>query len=210
MRTRRSLPWMVLQVAVRPVARLMFDLKVYGRENIPAEGGVLIVSNHQSCLDPILLPLHLRRPLNYIAWSALFANPVFGWALRTVFNAFPVRLRSADVGAIKETIRRLRAGHMMNIYPEGERTPNGEIRPLLPGVALVAQRSGAAIVPAVIVGTFDAWPLQRRFPRCRPVRIAFGPPLQLAGLTREEIMAKIDTTLRSMFAELSCRDAARR
>jgi 1-acyl-sn-glycerol-3-phosphate acyltransferase len=201
-KTEASFWWRLLRALVRPVAKLLFDLKVYGREHIPAEGGVLIVSNHQSYLDPILLPLHLDRPLNYIAWSAFFRNPLLGWFLRSVLNAFPVRLRSADVGAIKETIRRLHAGHLMNIYPEGERTPDGEIGPLLPGVALIAQRSRAAIIPAIIVGAFEAWPIQRKFPRRRPIRIQFGPPLDLTGLQRDEAIATIDRTLREMLAAL--------
>jgi 1-acyl-sn-glycerol-3-phosphate acyltransferase len=208
MKAERSLAWKCLQTLVRPLALFLFDLEVYGRENIPTRGGVLIVSNHQSYLDPILLPLWLERPLNYIAWSKFFENPFLGWILRSVFNAFPVRLRSADVGAIKETIRRLRAGHLMNIYPEGERTPNGEIGPLLGGVSVIVQRAGAAIVPAVIVGAYDAWPLHRRFPRRRPVRIRYGPPMDLTGLGRDELMVKIDGTLRQMYAELSAQAAA--
>jgi 1-acyl-sn-glycerol-3-phosphate acyltransferase len=91
MKLERSLAWKCLQTLVRPLATLLLDLKVYGCRNIPARGGVLIVSNHQSLLDPILLPLWLNRPLNYIAKSELFVNPYFAKFLRSVLNAFPVR-----------------------------------------------------------------------------------------------------------------------
>ncbi|TWT41878.1 1-acyl-sn-glycerol-3-phosphate acyltransferase [Phycisphaerae bacterium RAS1] len=202
MTTQTTFFWSVLRSFVRPLATLLFDLKVHGQEHIPREGGVLIVSNHQSLLDPILLPLRLERPLNYIAKSELFRNPVVAWFLRRVLNAFPVRMGHGDVRAVKETIHRLQEGHLMNIYPEGSRTVDGEIAPLQGGVALIVQRARVAVVPAVIVGAFDAWPFPRRFPRLRPIRILFGPPMELAGLDRDEILAVIDRTLRSMFAEL--------
>ncbi|MCB9853666.1 MAG: 1-acyl-sn-glycerol-3-phosphate acyltransferase [Phycisphaerales bacterium] len=202
MRLKRSLPWKCIQAFVRPLAVLLFDLKVDGQENIPAEGGVLIVSNHQSVLDPILLPIRLNRPFNYIAKSELFRNRMFAWFLRWVFNAFPVHQGHSDVKAVKETIRRLQAGHVMNIYPEGARTEDGEIGPLQSGVALIVERAQVAVVPAVIVGAFEVWPIHKRFFRRGPIRIRFGPPLYLAGLDREEILATIDRTLRSMFAAL--------
>jgi 1-acyl-sn-glycerol-3-phosphate acyltransferase len=187
---------------------LLFDLKVDGRENIPSEGGVLIVSNHQSLLDPILLPIRLERPFNYIAKSELFQNRMFAWFLRWVFNAFPVHQGHSDVKAVKETIRRLQAGHVMNIYPEGARTEDGEIGPLQPGVALIVERAQVPVVPAVIVGAYEAWPIHRRFLRRGSIRIRFGPPMDLAGRDRDEILAIIDRTLRTMFPALRAECAA--
>ena len=202
MRKEHSFLWKCLQLVVRPVAVFLFDLKVYGRDNIPAHGGVLIVSNHQSLLDPILLPLRLDRPLNYIAKSELFMNPVFAWFLRSILNAFPVRQGHGDVRAVKETIQRLQEGHLMNIYPEGARTEDGEIAPLQRGVALIVERAQVIVIPAVIVGAFEAWPIHRKFLRRWPVRIQFGPAMDLTGLDRDEILAAIDWTLRSMFVAL--------
>lgn len=209
MRTEHSFLWKCLQVIVRPLAFFLFDLKVYGREHIPAQGGVLIVSNHQSLLDPILLPLRLGRPLNYIAKSELFRNRFFAWFLRSILNAFPVRQGQGDVRAVKETIMRLQEGHLMNIYPEGARTEDGEIAPLQRGVALIVERAQVAVVPAVIVGAFEAWPIHRKFFRRRPVRIQFGPPMNLAGLERDKILTTIDRTLRRMFATLRAQVASR-
>lgn len=210
MKLQRSVPWRCLQTITRPLAMLLFSLKVYGCQNIPAHGGVLIVSNHQSYLDPILLPLRLTRPLNYIAKAELFENRFCAWFLRSILNAFPVRQGHGDVRAVKETIQRLKEGHVMNIYPEGSRTADGEIASLQRGVGLIVQRAQVTIVPAVIVGAFDAWPIQRRFFRPRPIWIQFGPPMDLAGRQRDEIMATIDRTLRSMFATLSAQAAAQR
>lgn len=208
MRLTRSLPWKCIQAVVRPFAVLLFNLKVEGQKYIPSEGGVLIVSNHQSVLDPILLPIHLNRPFNYIAKSELFRNPMFAWFLRWVFNAFPVHQGHTDIKAVKETIRRLQAGHVMNIYPEGARTEDGEIAPLKSGVALIVERAQVAVVPAVIIGAFEAWPIRRKFFRRHPIQIRFGPPMDLTGLDRDEILATIDRTLRTMFADLSAEVAA--
>ncbi|HWL92971.1 MAG TPA: lysophospholipid acyltransferase family protein [Phycisphaerae bacterium] len=206
MKIQRSLSWKLLQTLVRPFAVLFFDLKIYGSHHIPPDGGVLIVSNHQSLLDPILLPLHLRRPLNFIAKSELFSNRVFAWFLRSILNAFPVRQGQGDVRAVKETIQRLQEGHLMNIFPEGARTLDGEIAPLLGGVALIIERAKVVVVPAVIVGAYDAWPIHRKFFRRRPVRIEFGPPMELVGLDRDETLAAIDGRLRHMFQELRAKD----
>ena len=118
MPTERSLAWRSCQVLARVLTTLLFDLKVFGRHNVPKRGGVLIVSNHQSNLDPVLMAVRLSRPLNYIAKSELFEGRVGGWLLRRLFNAFPVRQGAGDVGAVKETIQRLQEGHVLNIYPE--------------------------------------------------------------------------------------------
>ena len=100
MNTKRSLAWKRLQALARTLATLLFGLKVFGHRHVPAHGGVLIVSNHQSLLDPILLPLRLARPLNYIAKSELFESPYLGWFLRSIVNAFLVRQ-----GAVLQTLR---------------------------------------------------------------------------------------------------------
>src|SRR5689334_13780892 len=137
----RTLAWKSCQALARIVTTLLFDLKVHGRHNVPRHGGALIVSNHQSFLDPALLAVRLDRPLNYIAKSELFEGAIGGWLLRSVFNSFPVRQGHSDVGAVKETIQRLREGHLLNIYPEGARTTDGEIAELQKGVALIIHRA---------------------------------------------------------------------
>jgi 1-acyl-sn-glycerol-3-phosphate acyltransferase len=134
--------WKCLKAVARPLATALFDLKVYGRRNVPRRGGVLIVSNHQGNLDPVLLAVALDRPLNYIAKSELFDNQWSGRFLR-LLNAFPVRQGAGDVGAMRETLHRLRQGHVLNIYPEGARTEDGEIAVLQKGVAAIVRRCDA-------------------------------------------------------------------
>jgi 1-acyl-sn-glycerol-3-phosphate acyltransferase len=199
----RSIRWKFLQILARILTTILFDLKVYGRRNIPPRGGVLIISNHQGNLDPVVIAVRLHRPVNYIAKSELFRGHWSLWLLHAV-NAFPVRQGTGDVGAVKETIHRLRQGHLLNMYPEGSRTEDGRIAPLLRGVALIVRRANVPVVPAVIVGSFEAWPIHRVWPRPWPVKVKFGPPMNLTGMEPDQMIATIDHQLRTMFEELQC------
>jgi 1-acyl-sn-glycerol-3-phosphate acyltransferase len=194
--------WKCLRPPIRLITDAAFDLQVFGTENIPKQGGVLIVSNHQSVLDPVVLAVHLARPVSYIAKSELFEiSPIISWALRSM-GGFPVHQGAADVGALKESIRRLDEGHILNLFPEGARTPDGEIGRMERGVALIERRAKVPIVPAAITGAFEAWPITRGYPRRWPIRVQFGPPMLLAHLKPEAIIATIDQTLRRMYREL--------
>jgi len=193
--------WSLWRAMLRIVVTLMFDVKVYNRHHIPKTGGVLMISNHQSYADPVLIGAYLRRPMSYLAKSELFRNRIFGWWLLKL-RAFPVKQGTGDVGAVKETIRRLKQGHMLNIFAEGGRCSDGEIGPIQSGAALVVKRAGVPIVPCVIDGAFEAWPSNRKFPKCHPIRVMYGPPLDVEGMSAKNITALIDRTLRAMFAEL--------
>jgi 1-acyl-sn-glycerol-3-phosphate acyltransferase len=185
----------------RVFTSMAFDLKVYGRPHVPLSGGVIIAANHQSYLDPVLVGSQLRRPLSFLAKSELFENRYFGWLIRNL-NAFPVRQGEGDVGAVKETIRRLQEGHALTIFPEGSRSPDGELQPIQPGIALIVRRAGVPVVPCVIDGSFAAWPRHQKLPRPHPIRVKFGPAMQLADLKGGEIVKRLDAALHQMFAEL--------
>lgn len=198
---QRTLLWRFLQHLCWLAFRLFFDYRALGAKHLPKTGGVLLVSNHQSYLDPILLAMPLTRPLSFLAKSELFENRYFGWLIRSL-NAFPVKQGRGDSGAIKETLRRLKEGHVLNIYPEGTRSETGEIERIERGAAMVVRRAGVPIVPAAIDGSFAAWPRTRKLPRPHPIHVLFGPPLHIEGLTDEQITALIDRTLRDLFAQL--------
>jgi 1-acyl-sn-glycerol-3-phosphate acyltransferase len=203
--TRKSLLWRLGQMTCRLVTTACFDLKVYGTRHIPPTGGALIVSNHQSYLDPVVLAVHLRRPMSFMARATLFKGKFFGWLISNL-NAIPVRQGEGDVGAVKETIRRLQEGHVLNIFPEGSRTESGAIGPMLAGAALVIRRAGVPVVPAVIYGSFEAWPKGRKLFQTHPIRVLYGPPLAVEGLKAAAITELIDRTLRRMFDELRARE----
>src|SRR5262249_15359529 len=131
----------------------------------------------------------------------LFHNRFLGWLISSL-RAFPVRQGKGDKGAIDETIRRLREGHMLNLFPEGSRSEDGEIGPMQRGVALVLRRANVPIVPAVVDGSFRAWPKHRAIFRHHPVRVLYGKPVDVSGMKGEQILHLIDATLRKMLDDL--------
>lgn len=184
-----------------------FRGRVYGLHHVPASGGVLLVSNHQSFLDPVLITLALHREGNYMARDTLFASPLFRRLIESL-NAFPIKRASADVGALKEIIRRLKDGRVVVTFPEGTRTQDGSIGPLLEGSIVVAKRAGCAIVPTVIEGAFKAWPRTAKLPHPAPIRVMYDRPIlpsqsakmEVADLTRHvrERMLEMQARLRRM------------
>jgi 1-acyl-sn-glycerol-3-phosphate acyltransferase len=204
----RSFAWKCCQVFAHIFSTLMFDLKVYGIEHVPPEGGVLLVSNHQSYLDPVLLAVRLPRPMSYLAKSELFKNPAFAWLIRSL-NAFPLKQGKGDKGAIEETIRRLQEGHLLAVFPEGTRTEDGEIRAIQRGVALVVRRAAVPIVPVVLDGSFQSWPKGSKMFHSHPIAVMYGPALDIEGLKGDAIVALIDGTFRQMLDDLRQRMAPR-
>ena len=178
---------------------LLFDLKVYGIEHVPPTGGVLLLSNHQSYLDPVLIATRLTRPVSYLARSELFEPWGLRWVIRQL-NAYPVRQGAGDVGAVKETIAKLRAGHLLTVFPEGSRTQDGEVAPLQGGFALIVRRAPEVpVIPVAIHGSFRSWPRGTTVFRPTPIRLAYGPPLALDGLKPAEIVARVDHAIRGLF-----------
>jgi 1-acyl-sn-glycerol-3-phosphate acyltransferase len=196
-----TVAWKFAQVFCRIFTTCCFDLKVSGQKYVPHEGGVLLVANHQSYLDPVLVGVRLDRPLNYIAKSELFENPQFAKLLRWL-HSFPVHQGHPDVGAVRETIARLRAGRALAIFPEGSRTDNGELLPIERGVSLIVRRAKVPVVPVVIDGSFRAWPINETMFRPTNIHLVYGPPMDLSGLSEEEILRKIEKTLREMLGKV--------
>ncbi len=163
-----------------------------GRHNMPATGAVLLVANHLSFLDVFLLGIALRRPLNFVARSSLYF-PVLGFLLRSV-GAFPIQREGMGASGMKETLRRLRRGGIVTLFPEGTRSRDGKLAPLKSGIAVLVSRAGVPVVPAGIAGTFEAWPRSRLLPVPKPVRIHFGPPIRpedIAGMESQAVTALI-------------------
>lgn len=157
-----------------------------GQANIPKTGGVLLVANHLSFLDVFLLGVGCRRPLNFVARSTLFVS-LHGFLIRSL-GGFPIQREGMGASGLKETLRRLRSGGVVTLFPEGTRSADGELQPLKPGIAALVARAKVPVVPAGIAGTFEAWPRSRLLPVPRPIRIHYGPAIQpgeVADLTPE-------------------------
>jgi len=198
---KRSLLWLVLQAVVRPAATLLFDLKAYGIGNVPAEGGALLLANHQSYLDPVLIAVKLRRPVSYMAKSELFRNKFLAWLI-TSLHAFPVNQTGFAKAAIDETIDQLNSGKLLNMYPEGTRTLDGEIAPIQRGIALILKKVTVPIIPVAIEGSFAAWPKGKKLFHAAPIRVMYGSPIDVTGLKGDQIVKKLDATLRELLQQL--------
>jgi 1-acyl-sn-glycerol-3-phosphate acyltransferase len=204
----RSLPSLVwyraVQYLLAILATVLVRWRATGQGNMPATGGVLLVSNHLSFLDVILLGLPLRRPLNYVARSTLFVS-VLGWFIRSV-GAFPIQREGMGASGMKETLRRLRAGGIVTLFPEGTRSYDGQLGTLKPGIAVLVQRVGVPVVPAGVAGMFEVWPRSQPFPVPHPVRIHYGRPIypnELEGLDTEAITGLIRNRMEESFLEAS-------
>jgi 1-acyl-sn-glycerol-3-phosphate acyltransferase len=182
---------------------LFFRVRVYGQNHVPAQGGVLIASNHQSYLDPILLGAGLERPLCYMARDSLFRHPLFGALIRRL-NAFPVNQERPGTAVIREAVRRVRAGWCLTIFPEGTRTFDGRFGRIRPGALVIAERGRVPMVPAVIEGAFEAWPRGGR-PRPGRISVLFGKPISVeeqARLSRNELVERLQDELVTLRTEL--------
>lgn len=200
-------------IVLRHIARVIFiaafGLRVFHRRRLPREGGVLVVSNHQSYLDPVLGPVGMKRPFHPMARQSLFRFGPFRWLIRSL-HAFPVKRGRADVGAIKEALRRLKRGRVVLMFPEGTRTRDGSIGRLLPGPVAVAARAGVSMVPMVVDGAYEAWPRAQPVPLPHPIRVAFGEPIEVTKADAEHperVMAEIRERMLELQAELRYRAA---
>ncbi len=142
----------ICQWLLNVIYSVLFRLQAQGTENIPATGAVLLCSNHISVLDPPTVGIKLRRKVHYMAKAELFAWKPFGAFLRTL-GAFPVKRGGVSKESIKLSLQLLRDGNVMGIFPEGTRNMD-DTSAGKKGAAMIALRSGAAVVPVRIVGSY--------------------------------------------------------
>ena len=175
-------------MGVRAFARAVFRLTVIGEERLPRSGAAVIVANHVSWLDPIILPLALPRKPAFLAMEELWRMR----GIRLVMRAYgplaiPLNRGAVDATALKRSLRALRDGALLIVFPEGGISPDGRLRPFHRGAALMAARARAPLIPVAIIGTADALPLGRIMPRPRPVTVRIGIPISPPGPEREDL-----------------------
>ena len=193
-------------VLARLSAVIAYSVRVTGREHVPVEGGVLVCSNHQSFFDPVLVGLASDRPMNYLARKSLFRFSPFRWLI-LLYDAIPIDREGFSLDGIKETLRRLKRGEMVLIFPEGTRTTTGNMSPLKPGFCSLARRGKCSLLPVGIDGAYQTWPRGQLFPGVGPIQIVIGQPI-----TPEEIAAMPDEALiAELFARMqACYHSAQR
>jgi 1-acyl-sn-glycerol-3-phosphate acyltransferase len=166
-----------------------FRFDYFGRSCVPASGPVLLVSNHQSHLDPMLVGIACPRQMRALARHSLFFWPL-SWLIRSL-GAVPIDRGGSGLSGIKAVLRFLGDEETVLVFPEGTRTRDGTLQPLQGGFCALARRSGATIVPVSIDGAFAALPRGSSFPRPRPISLTFGKPIapvEFAPLSDDELV----------------------
>ena len=158
-------------------------------ERLPKTGGLLVLSSHQSLLDPLLLGLATNRRLSSLARSSLFTFGPFASVIAAL-GAVPIDRNASTVTAMRTVIQRLQKGAAVIVFPEGTRTASGQLGDMKKGFALLAKRAGVPIVPVVIVGAYECWPRSRLVPCPGRIRLEFG-----AVITAEEVESLSESQL---------------
>lgn len=172
---------MILYRAAQGIVRLSWPLlgrlQVQGRDNIPPDGPFLLVANHQSYLDPILIQTVCPRPVHAMAKSTQFATPFLGWLMKRLLS-FPVRRWEIDPQAVRLMLRRLDHGDPVCVYIEGERSWDGRLQAPRLGTLRVLLKAGVPVVPVAIAGTYHVWPRWDRKVRRGNAAVVFGRPMR--------------------------------
>ena len=204
----RNIIHVVWYEIVRSFLRLtffpMFLLTAEGRKNVPRKGPVLLLSNHQSFLDPMFCQVPINRHMHYVTRSTLFNNKLFGMLLSTL-NTIAIRRGEADVAAMKKIIAVLKEGNIVCMFPEGTRTSDGRITEIKAGFSLLSRRSKAVVVPVAIEGAYDCWPRDRKLPTFGKVYVKYGQgftPQDIKELGEEGFSKAFNERLRTMQNEL--------
>ncbi len=160
-----------LTCLAKVLLRIFFRLKIVGAENIPQKEGCIIVSNHVSFLDPIVIAAVCFRKINFLARESLFKNYFFGKLLRSV-NVIPLVRNSSDFKALKRALNNLKEGGVTALFPQGTR--GGNWQRIKGGAGFLAQQANVCIIPAYIKGTDKALPRGAKFIRFYPIAVYFG------------------------------------
>lgn len=173
-------------VILGPLLRLLFRPRIEGMENIPEEGAAIVAGNHLSFSDHFLMPAILPRRITFLAKAEYFTGPGLKGRLTAAFfrgvGQIPVDRSGgkASQSAVEAALKVLGRGELLGIYPEGTRSHDGRLYKGRTGVAVMALRAHAPVIPCAMVGTFELQPPGRKLPRIGRVTIRFGEPLDFS------------------------------
>jgi len=189
-----SLFYKITQQSLKAFFRLLYDHEVILLDKTPLAQGAIIASNHASFFDPPLMAASYPEEVAFFARSTLFTNPFFK-LLISKLNAHPVG-KGSDLTSLKLACKLIEEGKKILIFPEGTRSHDGELSPFKRGIAMLAQRTKAPIIPAYIHGTFDIWPKNQKLPSLfgKKTACVFGKPIFFDEYTQNDdaaIVARI-------------------
>lgn len=172
-----------VRYATMGVYKLFYNFHIEGAENIPQDRALVMASNHRSYADPVILTMPMKRPVTYMAKEELFKNKLFGWFI-TKLGAFPVKRGTGDMQVIDDAVAILESGRHLVIFPEGTRSKDGKVGKGKTGVALIAAKSGADVLPCGII--FEGEKLHFR----SKLTLRFGKVIPAAEIAVEDASPK--------------------
>jgi 1-acyl-sn-glycerol-3-phosphate acyltransferase len=181
----------------RLLAKLFFGFRIIHRERAIQTGPVILATNHQSFFDPPLAGNVADRAIYFLAKKSLMDGTILGWLLPKL-NVIPVNLEGGDRSALKALIRVLSAGECALVFPEGTRTPDGNLQPAQPGLGLVIAKTRAPVVPMRIFGAFEAWPISGKIHLWKKITVVVGEPIHFSE-------ADFEGSGKNLYARLSQR-----
>ncbi len=187
------------------ISRLLFYIYFRGRhyhpERVPLTGPVILAANHASVLDPPVLGSGFNRTVNYLARKTLFDHKLFGLLLGQL-SVVPVDRDGGGGAGLKAILDRLIAGGIILLFPEGTRTPDGNLQAAKSGIGLTVIKSTALVVPVRVRGTFEAFGRHMKFPMPRRVTVSYGEPLDFKAL-REEAKVCSKQRLKEIYQQVA-------
>ena len=190
----------------RLFALLLFRYHCQGRQHIPSRGGALVCANHQSMLDPPIVGMAASRHLAYLARKTLFKHPLFGWFLRKV-DGIPLDKGGMGIQGIKATLKSLKAGGVVVIFPEGTRSKTGELQQLKGGFIAIARRAQVPLVPCGSVGAHECLRRGTGELRFRRIRCVYGEAIsvsEIESLTDEQLLEIVHCRIMDCMRRAKC------
>ena len=179
----RTWSWFIMKTILSPV-------KVTGLDKIDTSKPHVYAVNHASAMDIPVLYVYLPFQFRIVFKKELLSYPIVGWQLkRSGQVCIDQQKPTNSINAIRSAVKSLKAGMPLVIYPEGGRTPDGEIKPFLPGAFFLAIKAQVDIVPVALIGTFELLPMNTYHIKCRPLEMRVGEPISTAGLTMRDLEA---------------------
>jgi 1-acyl-sn-glycerol-3-phosphate acyltransferase len=192
----RTWSWLIMRTIMSPV-------KVTGLEKIDTSKPHVYAVNHASALDIPVLYVNLPFQFRIVFKKELLAYPIVGWQLKRSGQVCIDQQKPANsIAAIRSAVKSLKAGMPLVIYPEGGRTPDGEIKPFLPGAFFLAIKAQVDIVPIALVGTYELLPMDTYHIKCRPLEMRVGETISTTGLTMrdmETVSAKVRKAMEDLY-----------
>jgi 1-acyl-sn-glycerol-3-phosphate acyltransferase len=182
---------------------ILSPVRVTGLEKIDTSKVHVYAVNHASAMDIPVLYVYLPFQFRIVFKKELLSYPIVGWQLkRSGQVCIDQQKPTNSIAAIRSAVKSLKSGMPLVIYPEGGRTPDGEIKPFLPGAFFLAIKAQVDIVPVALVGTYELLPMNTYHIKCRPLEVRVGEPISTAGLTMrdlETISAKVQKALEDLY-----------